>query len=282
MRIARPSISRPSAGFTLLELITVMGVVAILATIGVPSFKYVTSSSRVSSEVNALLRDLQYARSEAIRQGLQISVCVSSNGTSCTGGTAWQQGWLVFTDSGTQGIIDGTDAVLRMQNPFNGTDTLTPDKAMSYVELQPRRLRDHAGRQPRVRAAHRAGQRELHALPVGLDRRRAVDAAGRPDGRGESAMHLRRRHPQAAGFSIIEVMIALFVISIGLLGIAKLEASSISSTNVANRRSLAAIEAASLAASMHVNRGYWTTAVPPARSSRFKTAPSRSRTARRC
>jgi len=73
-------------------------------------------------------------------------------------------------------------------------------------------------------------------------------------------MQLKQRPPAAAGFSIIEVMIALFVISIGLLGIAKLEASSIASTTVASRRSLAAIEAASMAATMHVNRGYWTQA----------------------
>lgn len=126
---------RTSSGFTLLELITAMGIVAILATIGVPSFRYVTSSSRVASEVNALLRDMQYARSEAIRQGLRISVCVSSDGATCTGGSAWQQGWLVFTDGGAQGTIDGTDAVLRVQNQFTGTDTMQPDNNASFVSF---------------------------------------------------------------------------------------------------------------------------------------------------
>jgi type IV pilus assembly protein PilV len=64
------------------------------------------------------------------------------------------------------------------------------------------------------------------------------------------------------GFSLIEVMIALVVVSLGLLGVAKLEAVSYSSTTVANKRSLAAFEAASLAAAMHVNRGYWTNTDP--------------------
>jgi type IV pilus assembly protein PilV len=62
------------------------------------------------------------------------------------------------------------------------------------------------------------------------------------------------------GFSLLEVMIALVVLSVGLLGILKLEAAAVSSTTVAAKRSLAALEAASLAASMHVNRGYWTNA----------------------
>jgi type IV pilus assembly protein PilV len=78
----------------------------------------------------------------------------------------------------------------------------------------------------------------------------------------------KRRHPASAravsarGFSLIEVMIAVLVVSLGLLGVAKLEAVSYSSTTVANKRSLAAFEAASLAAAMHVNRGYWTNADP--------------------
>ncbi|HEY4772051.1 MAG TPA: type IV pilus modification protein PilV [Steroidobacteraceae bacterium] len=61
----------------------------------------------------------------------------------------------------------------------------------------------------------------------------------------------------ARGFSLIEVLVALIVVSIGLLGIAKMQAIAYSSTGVASKRSLAAIEGASLASSMHANRAYW-------------------------
>ncbi|MDP9010033.1 MAG: type IV pilus modification protein PilV [Pseudomonadota bacterium] len=61
------------------------------------------------------------------------------------------------------------------------------------------------------------------------------------------------------GFSLLEVMVALAVLTVGLLGVLKLEALAYASTNVAAKRSLAALEAASLAASMHINRGYWAT-----------------------
>ena len=60
------------------------------------------------------------------------------------------------------------------------------------------------------------------------------------------------------GFSLLEVLVALVVLSVGLLGVVKLESVAYSSTNVASKRSIAALEASSLAASMHVNRGYWT------------------------
>jgi type IV pilus assembly protein PilV len=59
------------------------------------------------------------------------------------------------------------------------------------------------------------------------------------------------------GFSLLEVMVALVVLSVGLLGVVKLESVAYSSTTIASKRSLAALEASSMAASMHVNRGYW-------------------------
>jgi type IV pilus assembly protein PilV len=64
-----------------------------------------------------------------------------------------------------------------------------------------------------------------------------------------------------AGFSLVEVMVTLVVMSVGLLGIAKMQALALSNTAVASTRSLAAIEASSLAASMHANRGYWSSSL---------------------
>lgn len=69
---------------------------------------------------------------------------------------------------------------------------------------------------------------------------------------------------RSGGFSLVEVMVAVVVICIGLLGIAKLQALSLSNSTVARQRSLAAIEAASLASAMHSNRLYWASATPPA------------------
>jgi type IV pilus assembly protein PilV len=64
--------------------------------------------------------------------------------------------------------------------------------------------------------------------------------------------------PRCTGFTLVEVMVALIVISVGLLGIAKLQAVALSSTGTAGKRSVAALEAASLASTMHADRIYWT------------------------
>jgi type IV pilus assembly protein PilV len=79
-----------------------------------------------------------------------------------------------------------------------------------------------------------------------------------------SKLERTSRRANARGFSLMEVMVALVVSTVGLLGLAKMEAVALSSTSVAGSRSLAAIEAASLAAAMHANPGYWQSGTAPA------------------
>lgn len=68
----------------------------------------------------------------------------------------------------------------------------------------------------------------------------------------------------AQGFSLTEVLVALIIIGVGMLGIAKIQALSYASTATASLRSLAAIEAGSLAAAMRADRNYWSVAAATA------------------
>lgn len=111
-------------GFTLIEAISVIAIVAILFAIGVPSYRSVRASARVSTEVNGLLGDLQYARSEALKQGLTVTACVSVSGASCSNSTLWQRGWIVFSDENGNGTVDSNETVLRVQRAFTEGDTV--------------------------------------------------------------------------------------------------------------------------------------------------------------
>ena len=110
------------SGFTITELMVVVAIVAILMAIGVPSYRYITNSYRMSAEVNGLLGDLQYARSEAIKEGQTVTACVSTNGTACDGGANinWASGWIVFSDPNGNAAVDAGDTVLRVQAAFTG------------------------------------------------------------------------------------------------------------------------------------------------------------------
>ena len=128
------------AGVTLVELLIVVVLAAILMSIGVPSYKYVTNSNRMSTEINSLLGDLQYARSEAVREGQNVTVCVAQStnpaSPSCaaSGTATWQNGWIIFADVNNDGVIDTTkDPVLRIQNALTSSDTLVANPATSTI-----------------------------------------------------------------------------------------------------------------------------------------------------
>jgi type IV fimbrial biogenesis protein FimT len=119
---------KPSqTGVSMVELLIVLTIAAILLAIGTAAYKNVTASYRISSEINGLLGDMQYARSEAIKQGQNVVICVSTSGTDCTtGNTNWNLGWIVFVNTATPPSTGGNAAlVLRAQAAFTGTDTLT-------------------------------------------------------------------------------------------------------------------------------------------------------------
>jgi type IV fimbrial biogenesis protein FimT len=111
---------RSERGVTMLELLVTLTIAGILLAIGAPSLVDFLSTNRVASASNQLMGSLGFARSEAIKRGRTVTLCKSADGTSCTTLGGWEQGWIVFPDGSTQGIIDGTDAPLKVVQAFSG------------------------------------------------------------------------------------------------------------------------------------------------------------------
>jgi len=103
---------RRSNGFTLIELMVTIAVLAILAVIAFPSFQGVLRSNRAATTTNELMASLALARSEALKNTRGAGVCASSDGTSCNGDT-WGDGWMVWSDADGSGSFDSGEPVLR-------------------------------------------------------------------------------------------------------------------------------------------------------------------------
>ena len=112
---------RISSGFTLIELMVTLAVVAIVATIAVPAMSDMVTRSRTTAAFNELQGLVGYARSESAKSpGESVLLCSSSNGTGCTGQTDWNAGWLIARDVNGNGSVDAGDTVLKVMGAMSG------------------------------------------------------------------------------------------------------------------------------------------------------------------
>lgn len=121
------------SGYTLVEVLVVAALVAVLAMVGVPALTDFVQNDRLVTQINTLTGHMAYARSEAVKRTQQVSVCVSSNGTSCTGGTNWEAGWLIYVDENDDDGFTAGEEILRVQQTLEGNNTLTPGGIGSAV-----------------------------------------------------------------------------------------------------------------------------------------------------
>lgn len=120
---------KKNSGFTLLELVIVMALVAIVVSIAIPSMRTFSQNDRLITNINTMVGHLAYARSEAVKRSQQVAVCVSNDSQnavpSCTAGN-WTDGWIVYIDVDANNTFDSaTDIVIKAHAPLNGNNTIT-------------------------------------------------------------------------------------------------------------------------------------------------------------
>lgn len=104
--------SSTSRGFTLIELMITIAVLAIGSALAYPSFSGVIKSNRVATSTNGVIAAFNMARSEAIRSNRGGGVCPSTTGTQCNG-TDWSTGYLAYTDMDSSGTWTAGDTAIR-------------------------------------------------------------------------------------------------------------------------------------------------------------------------
>lgn len=104
-------------GFTAVELMVVVAIVAVLVGMAAPSFTPLIESWRVRQATEDLQSTLHYARSEAIRRGGQVAIQKIPNNTNgcttATGNRDWDCGWIVCHDTNANGVCNASEPVLQ-------------------------------------------------------------------------------------------------------------------------------------------------------------------------
>jgi type IV fimbrial biogenesis protein FimT len=86
-------------GFTILELMFTLLVVAVLVAAGVPAFKWLLLDSRRTADINTFITSIQLARSESAKRSAPVIVCKTSDFRVCGGPAVhYERGWMVFVD----------------------------------------------------------------------------------------------------------------------------------------------------------------------------------------
>lgn len=157
-------------GFTLMELMTALTVLGILLVLAGPGLGNLVDESRLSGSARDFVVDFALARNEAAMRGRRVTVCTSTNGTSCAN-ASWNDGRLVFIDNGAVGAVNVGDVILSTTPALEPSIATTPLDAAGAFFLSfepsgrlaaPGRIRVcSTGHERRVVNIHRSGAATL-------------------------------------------------------------------------------------------------------------------------
>jgi type IV fimbrial biogenesis protein FimT len=125
-------------GFTLLELMTAVGIIAVIGAMSVPSISRLIDGGRISSASRELVLDFSLARNEAVQRGSRVTVCTSTNMTSCSNND-WTDGRLTFVDGGAVGAINAGDVILSTTAALHDSITATQSGGATahFISFEP-------------------------------------------------------------------------------------------------------------------------------------------------
>ncbi len=133
--LAMTCFKRKSRGFSLVELLVTVGVASIFLALAIPSFHSIRQNNQAVTVSNYVAGGLSYARNEAIKRGVSVSLCgaASDAQTACGASSNWSNGWIVFSDVDGDGVIDAGDEILKTSPiPTLGATITAPNNVVAF------------------------------------------------------------------------------------------------------------------------------------------------------
>ena len=124
-------------GFTLIEILIVLLVLAILVNLSLPALSQSVQRNQAQVAINEINRAISLTRFTAINDGVLTTLCRSEDGQNCGG--QWHQGFIIFTDINADKIINGSDRLVRVfpQLTDSGTLKFRAFQNKQYLQMTP-------------------------------------------------------------------------------------------------------------------------------------------------
>lgn len=113
------------SGFTIIELMITVAVIAVMLTIAVPSFGNLVQNNRMTTNVNDIIATFTLARSEAIKRSQRVTLCpvadadacgaaLTPAACACSGANTWETGFIAFADTDGDAVVDAGETIIKV------------------------------------------------------------------------------------------------------------------------------------------------------------------------
>ena len=126
--------ARAAAGFSLIEMLTTMSILAIMLAIASPGLASLTSANALSAAQGELASAMVLARAEALKRGLPVGLAAATP----VAGAEFSGGWTIFVDANGNGTFDAGETIVRQQPAFHGDVRVAASGGTTVLEFNGR------------------------------------------------------------------------------------------------------------------------------------------------